>query len=235
MVATLTGGERGDILNKAMDRPDVRDNLPGSAARRWPGPAKSSACTSNSSDSSIPGSLRVIRCRRCRTGCFALQPLEVAAAAAGARGPRIPAARDPDLRRIGRLPAPGSHQDPPGRGGGVRGRGGPGPIPRDRGTPGSRSSCTTSPRSTRTGSPRCTRRCCDVAWNRRTPSGSSAGRSAPQTGAWRSPAGCSAPSTSPSGSGAARARHPDRPEQLVVRLPGGGAARRLADRGLPSS
>jgi mycothiol S-conjugate amidase len=28
MVATLTGGERGDILNKKMDRPDVRANLP---------------------------------------------------------------------------------------------------------------------------------------------------------------------------------------------------------------
>jgi len=28
MVATLTGGERGDILNKAMERPDVRANLP---------------------------------------------------------------------------------------------------------------------------------------------------------------------------------------------------------------
>jgi mycothiol S-conjugate amidase len=28
MVATLTGGERGDILNKAMDRPDVRASLP---------------------------------------------------------------------------------------------------------------------------------------------------------------------------------------------------------------
>jgi mycothiol S-conjugate amidase len=28
MVATLTGGERGDILNKAMDRPDVRADLP---------------------------------------------------------------------------------------------------------------------------------------------------------------------------------------------------------------
>ncbi|MGI9005713.1 MAG: mycothiol conjugate amidase Mca [Streptosporangiaceae bacterium] len=29
LVCTLTGGERGDILNKAMDRPDVRANLPG--------------------------------------------------------------------------------------------------------------------------------------------------------------------------------------------------------------
>jgi mycothiol S-conjugate amidase len=28
MVATLTGGERGDILNKAMDRPEVRASLP---------------------------------------------------------------------------------------------------------------------------------------------------------------------------------------------------------------
>ena len=27
MVATLTGGERGDILNKAMERPEVRENL----------------------------------------------------------------------------------------------------------------------------------------------------------------------------------------------------------------
>jgi mycothiol S-conjugate amidase len=28
MVATLTGGERGDILNKAMDRPEIRADLP---------------------------------------------------------------------------------------------------------------------------------------------------------------------------------------------------------------
>ena len=28
MVCTLTGGERGDILNKAMDRPEIRANLP---------------------------------------------------------------------------------------------------------------------------------------------------------------------------------------------------------------
>jgi mycothiol S-conjugate amidase len=27
LVATLTGGERGDILNKAMDRPEIRENL----------------------------------------------------------------------------------------------------------------------------------------------------------------------------------------------------------------
>src|SRR5580700_7830006 len=32
LVATLTGGERGDILNKAMERPDIRANLP--AVRR---------------------------------------------------------------------------------------------------------------------------------------------------------------------------------------------------------
>jgi mycothiol S-conjugate amidase len=28
LVCTLTGGERGDILNKAMDRPEIRENLP---------------------------------------------------------------------------------------------------------------------------------------------------------------------------------------------------------------
>ena len=28
LVCTLTGGERGDILNKAMDRPEIRANLP---------------------------------------------------------------------------------------------------------------------------------------------------------------------------------------------------------------
>ena len=28
MVCTMTGGERGDILNKAMERPEVRANLP---------------------------------------------------------------------------------------------------------------------------------------------------------------------------------------------------------------
>src|SRR5204863_6754169 len=32
MVCTLTGGERGDILNKAMDRPEIRANL--TAVRR---------------------------------------------------------------------------------------------------------------------------------------------------------------------------------------------------------
>src|SRR5580658_5832705 len=28
LVCTLTGGERGDILNKAMERPEIRANLP---------------------------------------------------------------------------------------------------------------------------------------------------------------------------------------------------------------
>src|SRR5579875_2667075 len=28
LVCTLTGGERGDILNKAMDQPEIRENLP---------------------------------------------------------------------------------------------------------------------------------------------------------------------------------------------------------------
>ena len=47
-------------------------------------------------------------------GCFALQPLE-GRRAAGRAGPRVPAARDHDLRRERRLPAPGPHHDPQGR------------------------------------------------------------------------------------------------------------------------
>jgi len=36
LVCTLTGGERGDILNKAMERPEIRANL--AAVRRAAGP-----------------------------------------------------------------------------------------------------------------------------------------------------------------------------------------------------
>ena len=33
LVATMTGGERGSMLNPAMDRPEVLANLPGDQAR----------------------------------------------------------------------------------------------------------------------------------------------------------------------------------------------------------
>lgn len=79
VVATLTGGERGSILNPVMDRPDVRDNLPEirrdemAQAREvlgirqlWMGFV----------DSGLPeGDPRP----PLPEGCFALQPVEVAA------------------------------------------------------------------------------------------------------------------------------------------------------------
>ena len=38
LVVTLTGGERGDILNPAMDLPDMHGRMPRSVATRWPRP-----------------------------------------------------------------------------------------------------------------------------------------------------------------------------------------------------
>ena len=55
-------------------------------------------------------------------GCFALEPLEVTAEAAGPGDPRVPAARHDDVRRERRLPAPRPHHVPHGVDGGVRTR-----------------------------------------------------------------------------------------------------------------
>ncbi len=65
-------------------------------------------------------------------------------AAAGAGRAGVPAARDAHLRRERRLPAPRPHQDPPGRGGGLRGGRATRTGTRAPASPGSRSSCTTS-------------------------------------------------------------------------------------------
>jgi mycothiol S-conjugate amidase len=79
LVATLTGGERGDILNKAMDRPEVRANLPQirreemARAREILGVRQQflgftdSGLPEGDPLPPLPG------------GCFALQPLAVAA------------------------------------------------------------------------------------------------------------------------------------------------------------
>jgi mycothiol S-conjugate amidase len=79
LVCTMTGGERGDILNKAMDRPEVRANLPGirraemATARDILGVRQQflgfidSGLPEGNPLPPLPG------------GCFALQPLEVAA------------------------------------------------------------------------------------------------------------------------------------------------------------
>jgi mycothiol S-conjugate amidase len=79
MVATLTGGERGDILNKAMERPDVRENLPRirreemARAREILGVHQQFL---GFVDSGLPEGDPL---PPLPDGCFALQPLEVAA------------------------------------------------------------------------------------------------------------------------------------------------------------
>jgi len=79
LVCTMTGGERGDILNKAMDRPEVRADLTGirraemAAAREILGVRQQflgfvdSGLPEGDPQPPLP------------EGCFALQPLEVAA------------------------------------------------------------------------------------------------------------------------------------------------------------
>ncbi len=79
LVCTLTGGERGDILNKAMDRPDVRANLPGirraemAMARDILGVRQRFL---GFVDSGLPEGDPLPPLPE---GCFALQPLDVAA------------------------------------------------------------------------------------------------------------------------------------------------------------
>jgi mycothiol S-conjugate amidase len=79
LVCTLTGGERGDILNKAMDRPEIRADLP--AVRR----AEMARARDilgvrqqflGFTDSGLPEGDPL---PPLPDGCFALEPLEVAA------------------------------------------------------------------------------------------------------------------------------------------------------------
>ena len=80
LVCTLTGGERGDILNSAMDLPGIRDNLPAvrraemAAARRILGVQQRFLGFTDSGlpEGDPPPPLP--------EGCFALEPLERAAA-----------------------------------------------------------------------------------------------------------------------------------------------------------
>ncbi|HEX3389840.1 MAG TPA: mycothiol conjugate amidase Mca [Streptosporangiaceae bacterium] len=88
MVATLTGGERGDILNKAMERPEVRENLAG-IRREEMARAREILGVSQEFlgfvDSGLPEGDPLPPLPE---GCFALQPLEVAA------GPLVRAVRE---------------------------------------------------------------------------------------------------------------------------------------------
>jgi mycothiol S-conjugate amidase len=79
LVATMTGGERGDILNKAMDQPGVRENLP--AIRRAEMDRAREILGVRQEfmgfvDSGLPEGDPLPPLPE---GCFALQPLEVAA------------------------------------------------------------------------------------------------------------------------------------------------------------
>ena len=121
LVCTLTGGERGDILNKAMDRPEIRADLPGirraemAMARDILGVRQRFL---GFVDSGLPEGDPLPPLPE---GCFALQPIEVAAGPLVAGGAGVPAARDPHLRRERRLPAPRPHHDAPRVGRGLRG------------------------------------------------------------------------------------------------------------------
>jgi len=79
LVCTLTGGERGDILNKAMDRPEVRANLP-QIRREEMAKARDILGVQQRFlgfvDSGLPEGDPLPPLPE---GCFALQPLEVAA------------------------------------------------------------------------------------------------------------------------------------------------------------
>jgi mycothiol S-conjugate amidase len=80
LVCTLTGGERGDILNKAMDKPEIRADMPAvrraemARAREILGVQQrflgfvDSGLPEGDPKPPLPG------------GCFAVQPLEIAAA-----------------------------------------------------------------------------------------------------------------------------------------------------------
>ncbi len=66
LVVTLTGGERGDILNPAMDLPEVHGRM---AEIRREEMAKAAAILASSTTgwaSSTPDCPRVTPCRRCR-------------------------------------------------------------------------------------------------------------------------------------------------------------------------
>ncbi|GAA4613797.1 hypothetical protein GCM10023195_59960 [Actinoallomurus liliacearum] len=66
LVVTCTGGERGDVLNPAMDRPGVRENLAAIRRAGWRPPGGSSVSGSGSWGSSTPGCPRTAS--RCPTG-----------------------------------------------------------------------------------------------------------------------------------------------------------------------
>ncbi|MEV5543888.1 mycothiol conjugate amidase Mca [Saccharopolyspora shandongensis] len=77
LVATCTGGERGDVLNKRLDRPEVRANLAGIRRREMAAAAEILGVRQRFLgfvDSGLPADGEPLP-----DGCFAVQPLDVAA------------------------------------------------------------------------------------------------------------------------------------------------------------
>ena len=129
LVCTLTGGERGDILNPAMDRPEIKADI---AAVRRAEMARAREILGVEQrflgfvDSGLPeGDPKP----PLPEGCFALTPVAEAAE------PLVRAIREfrPHVMLTydeqGRLPAPGPRDDPRGQRGGLRGGRRPGRVP----------------------------------------------------------------------------------------------------------
>ena len=138
LVVTCTGGERGSILNPAMDRPEIVDNIAEVRAaemarareilgvrQEWLGFV----------DSGLPEGDPLPPLPE---GCFALVDAGGRRGAAGRRDPPVAAARRDHVRRERRLSAPRPHHDPQDLGGRVRGGRRPGPLPGRPASPGSR-------------------------------------------------------------------------------------------------
>jgi mycothiol S-conjugate amidase len=199
MVATLTGGERGDILNKAMERPEVRENL---ARIRREEMARAREILGVRQeflgfvDSGLPEGDPLPPLPE---GCFALQPLEVAAE------PLVRAVREFRPHVILTYDEEGGYPHPD-------------HIKTHQVAVEAFEAAADPDRYPGTGDPwqplklyyfatfhkdRITALHEELlrrGWSRRTPSGSSTGRIGRRTASrWRSPPGFSAPTTSPSG------------------------------------
>ncbi len=122
MVVTLTGGERGDILNPAMDLPEVHGRMAEIRRDEMASAAEILGVEHHGSASSTrvcPRATRRLRCPRTASGWC---PLEEPAEALVRVDPQVPSARDDHLRRERRLSASGSHSHPSGVDGRLRRR-----------------------------------------------------------------------------------------------------------------
>ena len=121
LVATCTGGERGSVLNPAMDRPEVWERLPQirveemDRAREILGVEQEFL---GFVDSGLPEGDPLPPLPE---GCFAARPDRGGRRAARGADPPLQAAGDHHLRRARRLPAPRPHQDPRDLGARLRG------------------------------------------------------------------------------------------------------------------